>query len=147
MGKIDSENNITSDTYDPNNKIIKQVYNNSLITRYIYDSNGNLIQQINPDQYDSTKDGWINSTSPNTYSDPSVGDRYTYDSSGNILTHTDSNIQHDKFLGLRTIHQSTTYIAHLFQYPLPLNRPSISDKTKRAITANRRCTVPICLYD
>ena len=91
MGKIDSENNITSDTYDPNNKIIKQVYNNSLITRYIYDSNGNLIQQINPDQYDSTKDGWINSTSPNTYSDPSVGDRYTYDSSGNILTHTDSN--------------------------------------------------------
>jgi RHS repeat-associated protein len=87
---IDSENNTTNYIYGADNKVEKSVYNNTQITRYLYDASGNLIQQINPDQYVAADDGLNDPTTPtDTYSDPNAGDRYTYDSNGNMLTHTD----------------------------------------------------------
>ena len=49
-----------------------------------------MIQQVDPDHYDPSKDGLNDTTPTNSYRDNSVGDRYTYDNNGNVLTHIDS---------------------------------------------------------
>lgn len=89
LSYTDSTNKVTTNTFDLTNKLIKSVCSNN-VTRYLYDAKGNLLQQINPEQYNATYDGLPSS---NTYSDNTVGDRYTYNASGNVLTHTDANNQ------------------------------------------------------
>ena len=55
---------------------------NGKCTRTIYDNLGRVIQEIGPDDYDSTKDGL---PTANTYSDANVGHRYFYnETTGNL---------------------------------------------------------------
>ena len=55
---------------------------NGECTRTIYDNQGRTIQEIAPEDYDSTKDGL---PSENTYSDANVGHRYVYnETTGNL---------------------------------------------------------------
>lgn len=55
---------------------------NGKYTRTIYDNQGRTIQEIGPQDYDSTKDGLPNA---NTYSDVNVGNRYFYnETTGNL---------------------------------------------------------------
>ena len=55
---------------------------NGKCTRTIYDNQGRKIQEIGPDDYDSTKDGL---PTANTYSDANVGHRYFYnEETGNL---------------------------------------------------------------
>lgn len=93
ISKIDAKNNTINSSYDDHNKIVKSVYNNTDVTRFIYNADGKLIQQINPDQYDATKDGWVGTSPVNTYSDSSAGNRFAYDADGNIQTETYPNGQ------------------------------------------------------
>lgn len=59
---------------------------NGECTRTIYDDLGRTIQEIGPEDYDSTKDGL---PTANTYSDSSVGHRYVYnETTGNLDSET-----------------------------------------------------------
>ncbi len=58
------------------------VNNNGDCTRTVYDEQGRVVQEIAPEDYDSTKDGLPTS---NTYSDANVGQRYVYnETTGNL---------------------------------------------------------------
>ena len=60
-------------------------------TRTLYDSQGRVIQEIGPEDYDSTCEGLPNS---NTYSNPNVGQRYTYNSNNQVVSETNRlNVQ------------------------------------------------------
>lgn len=55
---------------------------NGKCTRILYDNLGRVIQKIDPEDYDSTKDGL---PTQNTYSDKNVGHRYVYnETTGNL---------------------------------------------------------------
>lgn len=55
-------------------------------TRTIYDEYGRVVQEIAPEDYDSSKDGLPNE---NTYADANVGQRYEYDEqTGNLTSET-----------------------------------------------------------
>jgi len=54
-------------------------------TRSVYNAKGQLLQQIGPDQYDSS----VDNMAADLYGDASAGDRYVYDSKGNVTTHID----------------------------------------------------------
>ena len=54
-------------------------------TRTIYDSLGRTIQEISPEDYDSTKDGL---PSENTYSDTTAGQTYKYAANGTLTSET-----------------------------------------------------------
>lgn len=54
-------------------------------TRTIYDSLGRTIQEISPEDYDSTKDGL---PSENTYADASAGQTYKYAANGTLTSET-----------------------------------------------------------
>lgn len=59
---------------------------NGEYTRTIYDNQGRVVQEIDPKDYDSTKDGLPTS---NTYSDANVGHRYVYnEETGNLDSET-----------------------------------------------------------
>lgn len=59
---------------------------NGKFTRTIYDNLGRVIQEIGPEDYDSTKDGL---PTENTYLDANVGQRYVYDEkTGNLTSET-----------------------------------------------------------
>ncbi len=59
---------------------------NGEYTRTIYDNQGRTIQEIGPQDYDSTKDGLPNA---NTYADANAGHRYVYDKeTGNLTSET-----------------------------------------------------------
>ena len=99
LSYIDNLNNSTYNVYDANDNLIRSTLNNSFVTRYIYNSDNELMQEIYPNQYDSSLDGLNNTTPVNTYGNPNIGDRYTYDAKGNMLTHIDSenNITSDTY--------------------------------------------------
>lgn len=97
----ESETNIINYTYDSfgnlltsstGNDISSYIYDaagrtllaneNGECTRTLYDNLGRTIQEISPEDYDSTKDGL---PSENTYSDANVGHRYFYnETTGNL---------------------------------------------------------------
>lgn len=56
-------------------------------TRTIYDSLGRTIQEISPEDYDSTKDGLPES---NTYADAGAGQTYKYAANGTLTSETNS---------------------------------------------------------
>lgn len=92
---IDSTNSNNTNYYDGKNQLLR-TDNGEKITRYLYNTNGKLIQKISPSQYDPTKDGLNNSVPVNSYtnsdgSDVAAGERYTYDSTGNVDTYIDSD--------------------------------------------------------
>ena len=86
---INSQNVETDYTYDDAGYLAKEVTNQQ-VTRHIYDTAGNLIQTVYPNQYNATYDGLTKTPATNTYT-AAVGDRYTYDTSGHVISHTDSN--------------------------------------------------------
>lgn len=57
-------------------------------TRTIYDNLGRTVQQISPEDYDSSKDGLKSETPSNTYSDSSAGNTYVYASNGTLTKET-----------------------------------------------------------
>lgn len=87
MSKTAPSGNRTVNNYDNDGKIIKSV-DNTGTTRFVYDGDERLIQQVDPSEYVSLKDGLNNADPTNTYSDSNVGYRYTYNSSGNMATKT-----------------------------------------------------------
>jgi RHS repeat-associated protein len=87
MSETDPTGNVTSNVYDNDGKIEKSTVGTN-VTRYIYDNDGRLVQQVDPSEYDASKDGLNNTPPTNTYSDDTVGYRYTYGSGSNIATET-----------------------------------------------------------
>ena len=94
---INSAGNYTVNVYDLKNKLVKTtlfVNQNStgdgLVTRYLYDEKGNLIQTVYPHQYQANQDGLDVANGINVYRDSNVGERATYDEKGNIIHHIDS---------------------------------------------------------
>ncbi len=80
--------------YDSLGNKLKQTVNDLdsgvRITRWIYDSSGNLIQKVSPGEYDSLEDGLITDINgiaiQDIYSDTEAGIRYIYDSlTGKLL--------------------------------------------------------------
>ena len=66
-------------------------------TRTIYDNLGRTIQQISPEDYDSSKDGLKSETPSNTYSDSSAGNTYVYASNGTLTKETNRIGQTTKY--------------------------------------------------
>jgi RHS repeat-associated protein len=76
--------------YNKNGVIIRSK-DGTNVTRFVYDNYGRLVQQINPIQYDSAKDGLDNSPAVDSYSDFNVGERYSYyDNSYNVRIKVDA---------------------------------------------------------
>ena len=76
-------------TYDDQDHLLREATPDGKVTRYVYDTNGNMIHMITWDQYNPSYDGLNESTPVDTYSDTSVGYRYIYDSNDNLLRSTD----------------------------------------------------------
>ncbi len=94
---INVADNKTVNTYDSENRLVKSVTyenastaSNSLTTRYVYDSEGNLVQTVYPHQYNAENDNLDLSNNVNEYTDTTIGERVTYDEKGNVLTYIDS---------------------------------------------------------
>ena len=76
-----SENDSAAYVYDKAGRTLR-VTQNGETTRTLYDNEGRVIQEIAPEDYDSSKDGLPTS---NTYSDANVGHRYVYNEvTGNL---------------------------------------------------------------
>lgn len=74
-------NDTSSYIYDAAGRTLLE-NNNGNCTRTIYDNQGRIIQEIAPEDYDSTKDGL---PTANTYADANVGHRYVYnEKTGNL---------------------------------------------------------------
>ena len=97
MGNIlntQSESDNGSYIYDKAGRTLR-VTQNGETTRTLYDNEGRVIQEIAPEDYDSSKDGLPTS---NTYADANAGHRYVYNqATGNL----DSETNH---LGVKTIY-------------------------------------------
>ena len=97
MGNIlntQSESDNGSYIYDKAGRTLR-VTQNGETTRTLYDDEGRTVQEIAPEDYDSSKDGL---PSKNTYSDSNAGHRYVYNqATGNL----DSETNH---LGVKTIY-------------------------------------------
>ncbi len=78
----------TEYSYDRNGQLIKTtiVSDKNETKRVVYDLMGRTIQEISPNQYDSSKDNPI----ANTYLDTSVGTKYEYYDSGKVKSVTDA---------------------------------------------------------
>ncbi len=76
-------------TYDDQDHLLREATPDGKVTRYVYDTNGNMVHMITWDQYNLSYDGLNESTPVDTYSDASVGYRYIYDSNDNLLRSTD----------------------------------------------------------
>ena len=74
----------TSTIYDAAGRTLKSDVKGD-VTRTLYDSLGRVIQEIGPEDYDSTKDGLPNN---NTYSDASAGTTYVYASNNTLSSET-----------------------------------------------------------
>ena len=66
-------------------------------TRTIYDNLGRTVQEISPEDYDSSKDGLKSETPSNTYSDSSAGHTYVYASNGTLTKETNRIGQTTKY--------------------------------------------------
>ena len=66
-------------------------------TRTIYDNLGRTVQEISPEDYDSSKDGLKSETPSNTYSDSSAGNTYVYASNGTLTKETNRIGQTTKY--------------------------------------------------
>lgn len=76
-----SEGDSATYVYDKAGRTLR-VTQNGETTRTLYDNQGRTIQEIAPEDYDSSKDGLPNA---NTYSDANVGHRYVYnETTGNL---------------------------------------------------------------
>ena len=76
-----SEGDSATYVYDKAGRTLR-ITQNGETTRILYDNEGIMIQEIAPEDYDSTKDGL---PSENTYSDANVGHRYFYNKvTGNL---------------------------------------------------------------
>lgn len=76
-----SEGDSATYVYDKAGRTLR-VTQNGETTRTLYDNQGRTIQEIAPEDYDSSKDGLPNA---NTYSDAIVGHRYVYnETTGNL---------------------------------------------------------------
>ncbi len=88
MGNIlntQSESDNGSYVYDKAGRTLR-VTQNGETTRTLYDNEGRVIQEIAPEDYDSSKDGL---PSENTYSDSNAGHRYVYNkATGNLDSET-----------------------------------------------------------
>ncbi len=88
MGNIlttQNEGDNGSYIYDKAGRTLR-VTQNGETTRTLYDDEGRVIQEIAPEDYDSSKDGL---PSENTYSDANVGHRYVYNEvTGNLDSET-----------------------------------------------------------
>lgn len=104
---VDAENNQTSVTYtyDAFGNVLSSTEGNDTssytydaagrlllsneageCTRTLYDDMGRIVQEIDPEDYDSTKEGL---PTENTYDDSTAGHRYVYDSTtGNLVSET-----------------------------------------------------------
>ena len=97
---INCAGNKTINIYDSENRLIKTTTYatitdaesdiGGLTTRYIYDTEGNLIQTVYPHQYDSDNDNLDVSNGINEYTDNTIGERVTYDDDGNVTEYIDS---------------------------------------------------------
>ena len=78
-------NDTSSYTYDAAGRTLLSNENGEC-TRILYDNLGRVVQEIEPQDYDSTKEGL---PTENTYADANVGHRYVYDSiTGNLTSET-----------------------------------------------------------
>lgn len=66
-------------------------------TRTIYDNLGRTVQEISPEDYDSSKDGLKSETPSNTYSDSSAGHTYVYAANGTLTKETNRIGQTTKY--------------------------------------------------
>ncbi len=97
---INCSGNKTINIYDSENRLIKTTTYatitdaesdiGGLTTRYIYDTEGNLIQTVYPHQYNSDNDNLDLSNGINEYTDNTIGERVTYDDDGNVTEYIDS---------------------------------------------------------
>ncbi len=86
--EISPKGNRTEYAYDKNGQVIKTttVSDKNETQRVVYDLLGRKLQEISPNQYDSTKDN----LTADTYSDNTAGVRYEYFDSGKVKTVTDA---------------------------------------------------------
>lgn len=83
MSKTTPKGYVTQYVYDHSSNLIKETnVDDGGITRIIYDGNGRKVLEINPQQYNSTKDNLDVPENINTYSDGSDGTSYEYYSNG-----------------------------------------------------------------
>ena len=97
---INCSGNKTINIYDSKDRLIKTTTYatitdaendiGGLTTRYIYDTEGNLIQTVYPHQYNSDNDNLDLSNGINEYTDNTIGERVTYDDDGNVTEYIDS---------------------------------------------------------
>jgi RHS repeat-associated protein len=87
-------NDSSTYTYDAAGRTLLSNENGEC-TRILYDNLGRVVQEIEPQDYDSTKEGL---PTENTYADANVGHRYVYDSTtGNLTSETNR-------LGVQTLY-------------------------------------------
>ena len=122
MGNIlntQSESDNGSYIYDKAGRTLR-VTQNGETTRTLYDDEGRTVQEIAPEDYDSSKDGL---PSKNTYSDSNAGHRYVYNqATGNL----DSETNH---LGVKTIYtyystgekKTETFDIYKYDYNINVN--------------------------
>lgn len=79
-----SGEDISSYTYDKAGRTLL-ADENGKCTRTLYDNLGRTVQEISPEDYDSSKDGL---PSNNTYSDANAGHRYVYAANGTLTSET-----------------------------------------------------------
>ena len=80
-----SEGDSATYVYDKAGRTLR-VTQNGETTRTLYDDEGRTVQEIAPEDYDSSKDGLPNT---NTYSDSNAGHRYVYnETTGNLDSET-----------------------------------------------------------
>lgn len=94
---MNKASNKTVNTYDIEDRLVKTVtYENAsttangLTTRYVYDTDGNLIQTVYPHQYHAENDNLDVSNGVNEYTDHTIGERASYDENGNVFSYIDS---------------------------------------------------------
>ena len=114
-----SEGDSATYVYDKAGRTLR-VTQNGETTRTLYDNEGRVIQEIAPEDYDSSKDGLPTS---NTYADANAGHRYVYNqATGNL----DSETNH---LGVKTIYtyystgekKTETFDIYKYDYNINVN--------------------------